>query len=199
MGLTMDTTRRTARLSRWLAAAGLALAVAVLAPAAPTFAQEQGQTPGQGQGQPPAGATAEPSSEPDAPWSARCISATRDAPLNCQIEQRAVVTETGQLLLLVTIAVPGDSRQPVITIRTPLQLFLPAGVRIDVDGRNAEKLEFRTCDQQGCYVRNPISNATLDAMFKGLKLNIILENLNNQQLTVPMSLSGFTEVYGKVR
>lgn len=196
MGLRMDRTRGAGGAGRWRGFSGglpaFVLILAALATGGQAFAQEQ-------QGQPPAGATAEPGTGSEAPWSAQCIAPGRDAPLNCQIEQRAVVTETGQLLLLVTIAVPGDSRQPVITIRTPLQLFLPAGVRIDVDGRNAQKLEFRTCDQQGCYVRNPISNATLDAMFKGLKLNIILENLNNQQLTVPMSLSGFTEVYGKVR
>jgi len=196
MAMTIDGTwepggRSVKRLCGWLAAAGLAFVLAVIAPAGSAQAQDQTQ--------PPADAAAAPGGEPDAPWSARCIAPHRDAPLNCQIEQRAVVTETGQLLLLVTIAVPGESRQPVLTIRAPLQLFLPAGVRVDIDGRNAEKLEFRTCDQQGCYVRTPISNATLDAMFRGLKLNIILENLNNQQLTVPMSLSGFTEVYNKVR
>lgn len=195
MALTMDGTRAAGGEGRWRGLSGglaaFVLMLATLATGGPAPAQEQGQ--------PPAGATAEPSTAPEAPWSAQCIAPSRDAPLNCQIEQRAVVTETGQLLLLVTIAVPGESRQPVLTVRTPLQLFLPAGVRIDVDGRNAEKLEFRTCDQQGCYVRNPISSTTLAAMVKGLKLNIILENLNNQQLTVPMSLSGFTDVYGKVR
>ena len=36
-------------------------------------------------------------------------------------------------------------------------------------------------------------------MFKGLKLNIIIESINRQQLTVPMSLEGFTQVYDKVR
>jgi len=195
MALTMDSTRAAGGEGRWRGLSGrfaaVVLMLAALATGGPALAQEQGQ--------PRAGATAEPSAAPEAPWSAQCIAPSRDGPLNCQIEQQAVVTETGQLLLLVTIAVPGESRQPVLTVRTPLQLFLPAGVRIDVDGRNAEKLEFRTCDQQGCYVRNPISSATLAAMFKGLKLNIILENLNNQQLTVPMSLSGFTDVYGKVR
>ena len=138
----------------------------------------------------PEAVTATPNNAGPPPWSARCSATTRDAALDCQLEQRAVVTETGQLLLLVTIAVPG---------RTPLQMFLPAGVRIDIDGRNAQKLDFQTCDPQGCYARAPISNALLEAMFKGLKLNIIIESINRQQLTVPMSLEGFTQVYDKVR
>lgn len=162
--------------------------------ALPAAAQEQPSQPA-----PDAAITASPTNAGPPPWSARCSAATRDAALDCQLEQRAVVTDTGQLLLLVTIGVPGESRQPVLSIRTPLQMFLPAGVRIDIDGRNAQKLDFQTCDQQGCYTRGPISNALLEAMFKGLKLNIIIESINRQQLTVPMSLEGFTEVYGKVR
>jgi len=45
----------------------------------------------------------------------------------------------------------------------------------------------------------PISDAFLQAMFKGLKLNVTIQNLNKQTLTVPMSLGGFTDVYGQVR
>jgi len=168
----------------------LSLGLAVL----PAAAQDAQPAPAA-----PEAVTAAPGNAGPPPWSARCSATTRDAALDCQIEQRAVVTETGQLLLLVTIGVPGESRQPVLSIRTPLQLFLPAGVRIDIDGRTAQKLDFQTCDQQGCYTRTPISNALLEAMFKGLKLNIIIESLNRQQLTVPMSLEGFTQVYEKVR
>ena len=176
------------RLERRLAPALCAL-VALGLLALPAGAQET--QPGAAA---PEAVTATPNNAGPPPWSARCSATTRDAALDCQLEQRAVVTETGQLLLLVTIAVPGESRQPALSVRTPLQMFLPAGVRIDIDGRNAQ-----TCDPQGCYARAPISNALLEAMFKGLKLNIIIESINRQQLTVPMSLEGFTQVYDKVR
>ena len=181
------------RLERRLAPALCAL-VALGLLALPAGAQET--PPGAAT---PEAVTATPNNAGPPPWSARCSATTRDAALDCQLEQRAVVTETGQLLLLVTIAVPGESRQPALSVRTPLQMFLPAGVRIDIDGRNAQKLDFQTCDPQGCYARAPISNALLEAMFKGLKLNIIIESINRQQLTVPMSLEGFTQVYDKVR
>lgn len=193
-------TRREAGLRARRLVLALASVLSLGLAALPAAAQEQPAQPAQPeQTAPDAAVTASPTNSGPPPWSARCAAATRDAALDCQLEQRAVVTETGQLLLLVTIAVPGESRQPMLSIRTPLQMFLPAGVRIDIDGRNAQKLDFQTCDQQGCYTRGPISNALLEAMFKGLKLNIIIESINRQQLTVPMSLEGFTEVYGKVR
>ncbi|MGX1307513.1 invasion protein IalB [Amorphus suaedae] len=185
-------TERAARLR--MAVLALVSVLSLGLAALPAAAQEQPAEPA-----PDAAVTASPTNSGPPPWSARCSSASRDAKLDCQIEQRAVVTETGQLLLLVTIGVPGESRQPMLSIRTPLQMFLPAGVRVDVDGRNAQKLDYQTCDQQGCYTRAPISNALLEAMFKGLKLNIIIESINRQQLTVPMSLEGFTQVYNRVR
>lgn len=172
-----------------VAAAMLATVVAL-----PAAAQNADQSQGQGQGQ---GGAEQAQSGP--PWSTRCSSNSRETAPDCQIEQRAVVTETGQLLLLVTIGVSGSSREPVMTVRTPLQLFLPAGVAMDIDGRDAAKLDYQTCDQNGCYARTAVSNALLESMFKGLKLNITLETMARQKVKVPMSLSGFTEVYNKIR
>jgi invasion protein IalB len=78
-------------------------------------------------------------------------------------------------------------------------MLLPAGVTIDVDGQNPIRLGYQTCDNQGCYAFVQISDEMLQMMFKGLKLNVTIENLNKQDLTVPMSLVGFTGVYGGVR
>ena len=133
------------------------------------------------------------------PWAARCTAPARDGPLDCQMEQRAVVTQTGQLLILVTVRVPAETRKPVMAIQVPLSLNLQAGIGIDIDGQNATKLDYQTCDPQGCYAVMPISDAFLQAMFKGLKLNVTIQNLNKQTLTVPMSLVSFTDVYGRVR
>src|SRR5437879_3154621 len=46
-------------------------------------------------------------------WAARCTSASRDAPLECAIEQTAVLSKTGQLIVLVNIRVPTDTHTPV--------------------------------------------------------------------------------------
>ena len=166
----------------------LAALLFVVGPVA-AFAQDGG---GEGQGQ-GAGQAKAP------PWAARCTAPARDGPLDCQMEQRAVVTQTGQLLILVTVRVPAETRKPVMAIQVPLSLNLQAGIGIDIDGQNATKLDYQTCDAQGCYAGMPISDAFLQAMFKGLKLNVTIQNLNKQTLTVPMSLGSFTDFYGRVR
>ena len=60
-------------------------------------------------------------------WVVRCTSASRDAPLECAMEQTAVLTKTGQLIVLINIRVPSDTRAPVAVIQLPLGLNLPGG------------------------------------------------------------------------
>ena len=83
---------------------------------------------------PPAAAPADngaaPANTPPPPgWIARCGSASRDAPLECAIEQNAVLPRTGQLVIAVNIRVPADTHTPSALIQLPLGLNIPAGAR----------------------------------------------------------------------
>jgi invasion protein IalB len=62
-------------------------------------------------------------------WTARCGSASRDAPLECAIEQSAVLPRTGQLVILVNIRVPADTHTPSALVQLPLGLNLPGGAK----------------------------------------------------------------------
>ncbi|WP_291714700.1 invasion associated locus B family protein, partial [Bradyrhizobium sp.] len=69
--------------------------------------------------------SAAPTNAPPPGWLARCSSASRDAPLECAIEQQAVLTRTGQLVVLVNIRVPSDTHAPVALVQLPLGMNLP--------------------------------------------------------------------------
>lgn len=133
------------------------------------------------------------------PWGSRCVTGARESALDCLVEQKLVVANTRQLLGAVTIRIPGDTKQPVLMIQTPFGLYLPGGVTVDVDGADAKKFELQTCDANGCYVGSPMPSDLLDRMQKGQKLNIVIQNLQKQPITMPMALTGFAEAYQKVR
>ena len=105
-------------------------------------APKAAQTPPQ-----PAATPAAPSDIPtaNAPpgWIARCSSAGRDTPLECAVEQSAVLSKTGQLLVLASIRVPGDTHAPVAFIQLPLGLNLPAGAKLQVDDGKVVDLQVR--------------------------------------------------------
>src|SRR5690349_11423715 len=90
------------------------------------------------------------------PWSSNCSASARNLPLECAIEQRAFMHQSGQLVAVISIRVPSDTKKPVAMIHAPLGLFLPAGITVDVDGDMAQNYSFQTCNARGCYAGFPI-------------------------------------------
>src|SRR6202035_3440483 len=133
---------------------------------------------------------------PPAPgWISRCSSISRDAPLECAIEETAVLTKTGQLIVLVNIRVTSDTRTPVAMVQLPLGLNLPAGARLQVDEGKTVDLQVQTCENRGCYANLPIAPDMLAALRTGKQLKISFQNLAKDPITIPMPLTDFAAAY----
>jgi invasion protein IalB len=171
-----------------LAGLGSAPAVAQLAPP-PT------QTPAPA----PAPGAAEAPQTPALVWTTRCTSEGRRLPLDCAMEQRAYITSTGQFIGSVTLRLPPDTQSPVMMITTPLGLSLAGGVVFNIDGGTPTTLPLQTCDNNGCYAGAPVSSEMLSAMSRGTTLNVTFKNLSQQDISLPMSLLGFTAAYQKIQ
>ena len=111
----------------------------------------------------------------------------------------AFMRQSGKLVAMITIRVPADTKKPVAMIQAPLGLFLPAGITVDVDGDMAQNYPLQTCNAMGCYAGFPITDQMLNRMLNGGKLNIIFQYLDKKPFTLPMSLVGFTEAYGRIK
>lgn len=142
---------------------------------------------------------AQPNTPPPPGWIARCGSPSREAPLECAIEQTAVLTKTGQLIVLVNIRVPGDSRAPVALIQLPLGLNLPAGAKIQVDEGKAADLQVQTCEQRGCFASTPIAADLLAAMKSGKQFKVSFQTLSKETVTIPLPLADFAAAYDKIK
>ena len=132
-------------------------------------------------------------------WVARCSSPSRDAPLECAMEQSAVLTKTGQLVTLVNIRVPGDTRAPVALVQLPLGLNLQAGAKLQVDDGKSVDLPVQTCENRGCYASVPIAPDMLDAMRAGKQLKVLFQDLAKETIAIPISLADFTATYDKIK
>lgn len=133
-----------------------------------------------------------------APWDAFCTGEGRREALDCEIRQRVVVSGTGQLLTGVTIKVPTDaSTQSAIMVQTPYGLFLPAGLKFAVDGTEVLSLPLRTCDGNGCYASSSVSGDLLAALQRGETLTVTFQDVQQNDIAVPVSLLGFSAALGK--
>ncbi|MGA9091767.1 MAG: invasion associated locus B family protein, partial [Bradyrhizobium sp.] len=132
---------------------------------------------------PPSGAT--PAPPPASPgWAAHCNSVSRDAPLECAIEQNAVLTKTGQVVVVVAFRVAGDTRAPVAFVQLPLGLNLQTGTKLQVDDGKAIDLPIQTCENRGCYASNAVTPELLTALKSGKQLNVSFQNLAKETITV---------------
>jgi invasion protein IalB len=179
-------------------------ALVALAATGGSFGQHAAKETAKAKGQPQTQAqpTPSPSTTPvpaQPGWIAHCSSPSRDAPLECAIEQSAVLTKTGQLVALVNIRVPGDTRAPVALVQLPLGLNLQAGAKLQVDDGKSIDLPIQTCESRGCYASLPVSPEMLNALRSGKQLKIVFQDLAKETIAIPMSLTDFGAAYDKIK
>lgn len=132
-------------------------------------------------------------------WATQCNATVRDGEISCFMEQKIALRESGQLVVAITIQVPPETRVPSVVIQVPLGVFLPGGVIAQVDDGLAQTYEIKTCDQAGCYAGDPLSSALLTAMETGETLNIKFQNFSQEEIVIPVPLTGFLDSYYKIR
>lgn len=126
-------------------------------------------------------------------WSVRCRAATDNSPRACELFQRIVHKESGQQLVQLAFAYQQADEQPVALALLPLGIHLPSGVGLQVDQGDAIKAAVQTCTAQGCQVLLPVGDKLLASLKAGLTLRIaFLEAASRRQITIPMSLKGFS-------
>ena len=181
------------------------VAALVFGPVEYGFAQQAPKSKGTAQAAPapaapPAAAGTASATPPAAPgWAVRCSSVSRDAPLECAIEQTAVLTKTGQLIVLINIRVPGDTHTPVALVQLPLGLNLPVGAKIQVDDGKTVDLQIQTCENRGCYTSTVIAPDLLAALKSGKQLKVSFQDMGKETIAIPIPLADFAAAYDKIK
>ncbi|WP_342730913.1 invasion associated locus B family protein [Bradyrhizobium sp. B117] len=132
-------------------------------------------------------------------WIVRCTSASRDAPLECAMEQNAVLTKTGQTVVLINIRIAPDTRTPIALLQLPLGLNLPVGAKLQVDEGKSFDLQIQTCENRGCYASTPIGADLLAALRSGKQLKVSFQNMAKETIAIPMPLNDFAAAYDKIK
>ena len=132
-------------------------------------------------------------------WATQCNATARSGEISCFMEQKIALRDSGQLVVSVTIQIPPETRVPTVVIQVPLGVFLPAGVIVQVDEGIAQPYEIKTCDQGGCYVGEPLGDDFVLAMENGQNLNIKFQNFSQEEIVIPVPLTGFRDSYYSIR
>ena len=128
------------------------------------------------------------------------MSDARQTQVDCAVEQTAGGDNTGQLVAAIVVRVP--QRYAAADDDPGSGRALSAGRRqlIQVDESKPLQFVLQTCDLKGLLrVRAPLPADMLAAMKAGKKLAVIFQNLQKENITVPLPLENFAEAFQKIQ
>ncbi|WP_184375761.1 invasion associated locus B family protein [Rhizobium sp. BK619] len=168
-----------------------------IAYATPSFSQSPGtQEPEQVQA-PTQSAPALKSQKFD-DWYYRCTGAAGAEA--CEVAQVAEVTKDGKPVNILTLAISAPPAAPsdkdkgkprlMLTALLPLNVFLPAGLSIKADGKPVAKLDYRNCNQTGCWAQLALDTKMTAALKKGAAAEGLVRLMNGQDVNIRFSLKG---------
>jgi invasion protein IalB len=124
----------------------------------------------------------------DIPWKKRCSTANV-----CEVYQ-LLVAENKQRFLEFVISLPQDKGGIKSVIVAPLNVFLPEGVKVNLD-KTTHSLVYQTCTNNGCIASFNIGADYLKKMKASDKMIVQIYTMDKKPINVELSLKGFTKVY----
>ncbi len=126
-------------------------------------------------------------------WIVSCTSIT--GKFACTTTQRLTIKKTGRTLISLRIRKVAEDKPPVMSVHLPHGIYLPEGVKFQVDKKLTVKAKIQTCDRSGCYTNIPIGDKLMTAIKRGKSLYTIFQNLQRKNVAVEASLIGFTKAF----
>lgn len=135
---------------------------------------------------------------PDKNWIVNCSDPGGKRTCTLMQNLMAKQNDVQQRLLTVIIQRSGENREEIL-LALPHGLFLPAGVQLAIDQGQPSKLVIQTSDANGAYAGTTVSEELLLSMKKGQTLKVTVQTAQNKDVTVPVTLSGFSKAYQEMQ
>ena len=132
-------------------------------------------------------------------WALRCIKG-ENGDERCQMYQLLNDEQGAPVVEFSLFRLPeGGRAQAGATVVVPLETALQQQLTIQVDSGQARRYPFAFCNQIGCYARIGLTAQDVNAFKRGnaAKVTIAPFVSPDQKVVLNMSLSGFTDAFGK--
>lgn len=138
-------------------------------------------------------AAAQEAQQPPVGWFKVC---TKQADNDICNVQNIRTAATGQLLTAVNlIQVTGKQNRALFQVAVPTGRVIPAGVGMQIDGGQAQRINYSICLPDRCIAEAPLTPEFVAALKKGGSMTLTTVNFQNQPNPIEVSLSGFTSAF----
>ncbi|MET3925450.1 invasion associated locus B family protein [Devosia sp. 2618] len=109
---------------------------------------------------------------------------------------RQVVLANGQFLGSFLLRDdPGQESRLLAVAAVPLGVLLPFGLTWQIDGAKPVRVPYMLCDPTSCATQLVINEQYVNSLKRGGVLKLTAKNRQNQDLTIEITLAGFTATY----
>ena len=130
-------------------------------------------------------------------WTARCEQPDPNGPEVCYLLQ--VITREGSQAAVSVAVGYLDKQRPAAIFTFPLGIFLPPGASFAIDNGERSKFPIQHCHPNGCVGGVPLSEALIAQMQKGRQAEVIVHDADGGEVSIPVSLLGFTAGFNSLR
>ena len=106
----------------------------------------------------------------------------------CRLQQAQAVDGGKDIVFLFNVVM--QKNKPVAIISTPLNVYLPAGLELRIDGGKVRRAVFEACNVSGCHAGFALDAALLGGLRRGKELTVTLKDSKASQIPVRVSLKG---------
>ncbi|PDH57707.1 MAG: hypothetical protein CNE94_04570 [Rhodobacteraceae bacterium MED-G07] len=132
-------------------------------------------------------------------WNLKCIEPI-DSIERCEANQIIFNQKQQPVAEISIFKLPkGQIAAAAATIIVPLETALNEGLVLEMQDLEPKKYQFKFCNSIGCYSQIGLTIEELEALKSKGKASIFLKHLSSgdQQIVIPISLSGFTTTFSK--
>jgi hypothetical protein len=90
---------------------------------------------------------------------------------------------------------PGQESRLLAVAAVPLGVLLPFGLTWQIDSAKPIRVPYMLCDPTSCATQLVINEQYVNSLKKGNTLKLTAKNRQNQDLTIEITLAGFTAAY----
>ncbi|MGN6450951.1 MAG: invasion associated locus B family protein [Brucella intermedia] len=126
----------------------------------------------------------------------------------CEVAQVAQVKQGEGTANVLTLAIAKTAPEAgkkasdndlLLTALVPLNVVLPVGLGLAVDGKDVVTIPYRNCNQAGCWAQQKLDGKMLTALQKGSAGEARLRLMNGQNINLKFSLKGLTKALAELQ
>ena len=125
-------------------------------------------------------------------WTVQCESARKGTAETCYIFQNLRMKKGEKQLLHMAVGYLAKSGDPAAFLTLPLGVSLPGGVSLSVDDGPPKRFRFERCETNGCLAPLMLNEELIRSLKAGRQARIAFFDSARRQISVPVSLLGFT-------